>query len=401
MASGELRVLVTTADVPWPPHTGKAIRSNHLCRVASSLGSCTTLVIGAPGHGPERTTASGGGLEFALMPVGHASMPVAVGTAVRRLWPSRVAMANWSWVGPELSGRPEFDLAIFGAVEHAAILGPAVRAAHVVVDMDDIESQKALAVLRAARRTAAPRAEAVRAAANLSLWRRMERQVLRSGATLLTASELDAGRLGLPDLARVHVVPNTYPDHGVLPLRPGSTTIGLVGNFDYPPNADSAAFAVMDILPRIRATIPDARLRIIGRGSDRLPETLRAAPGVSCTGPVESVPAALDGCALSLCPVRFGGGTRIKIIEAFCLGVPAVSTTVGAEGLGAEAGADILVADTAEGLARACVSVMDDPALGATLAENGRRRYDSSFSPSVVRGELRAALLSALESRLP
>ena len=111
-------------------------------------------------------------------------------------------------------------------------------------------------------------------------------------------------------------------------------------------NADAVRWFAEAILPIIRRGRPDARLRVTGRSDTLAPDDpLRHAPGVTLTGFLDDVRPAVRGAAVCVVPLRQGGGTRLKILEAMALGVPVVSTARGAEGLGAEDGRDILIAD--------------------------------------------------------
>jgi glycosyltransferase involved in cell wall biosynthesis len=86
----------------------------------------------------------------------------------------------------------------------------------------------------------------------------------------------------------------------------------------------------------------------------------------------------------SLAPILAGGGTRIKIVEAFSYGLPVVSTTLGAEGLHVIPGVHAEIADTADAFAEACVRLMEHPAVRARLAEAGQALYSARFSPAVI-----------------
>jgi glycosyltransferase involved in cell wall biosynthesis len=114
--------------------------------------------------------------------------------------------------------------------------------------------------------------------------------------------------------------------------------------------------------------MPDVRIRLVGVTTPALAE-LADPPAVTFAGQVEDIGAELAHADLVVVPIRFGSGTRVKVIEAFAHRVPVVSTTLGAEGLGAVDGEHLLIADGAEDLARACARLLGDDSLRARLVD--------------------------------
>jgi glycosyltransferase involved in cell wall biosynthesis len=147
----------------------------------------------------------------------------------------------------------------------------------------------------------------------------------------------------------------------------------------YEPNVDAVRFFVRQILPRIRKQSPRARFVVVGR--DPLPDIAALHDGdtITVTGTVDDVAPYLRRASVAVVPIRFGSGTRIKILEAFAHGTPVVSTTLGAEGLEVANERELLLADAPDAFAAACVRLAADGCLQASLAERGldlvRRRY--------------------------
>jgi glycosyltransferase involved in cell wall biosynthesis len=157
------------------------------------------------------------------------------------------------------------------------------------------------------------------------------------------------------------------------PRRPESGLIGFLGSMDWMPNIECVHHFVRDILPRILATRPDARLLVIGRDPAPSLQKLAAENGrVILTGTVDDVRPHLDRCEVLVVPLRSGGGTRIKIYEAMAQGVPVVSTTIGAEGLPMPDGEAILIADDPAGFARAVVELLQSPGLREQISKIAR-----------------------------
>ena len=198
---------------------------------------------------------------------------------------------------------------------------------------------------------------------------------------IVTMSAEDAERLRrwAPDV-RVSVSPCGVD---CAELRPGIAAEGpradlvFVGNFGHPPNVDAVDFLRRDVLPRLGRP---ARLRVVGRGS----EALVGSVDVEVTGAVDDLRAPVTTGGVFVAPVRFGTGMRGKILEALALGRPVVTTSVGAEGLGAVSGRHLLVADGATDFAAAVRRVLDDPALAEELGAGGRALVDARFDWSTI-----------------
>lgn len=139
-----------------------------------------------------------------------------------------------------------------------------------------------------------------------------------------------------------------------------------------------------EVVPLIRNQFPDVQLQLVGRGAPDALEELARLPGVNAVGEVESTAKCLQRSTLAVAPIRFGGGTRIKIIEAFASARPTVSTALGRHGLEGVDGRELLIADGAEEFAAACCRILQDPGLAASLGAAGRRTYEEFYEPEAV-----------------
>lgn len=148
----------------------------------------------------------------------------------------------------------------------------------------------------------------------------------------------------------------------------------FTGSMDWIPNQDAMRFCIEEILPRIRQTVPDATLTVVGRDP---PAALVAwaarQPGVIVTGTVDDVRPHMERSAVYLLPLRIGGGTRLKIFEAMAMGLPVVSTRVGAEGLPVTEGRDIVLADSPEDFAAAAVELLTNEGKARALGAGASR----------------------------
>lgn len=176
------------------------------------------------------------------------------------------------------------------------------------------------------------------------------------------------------DEARISVVPNAVDGAHLTRVRGpvDSDQIIYPGALTYGPNFDAVEWFLAEVLPLIHRVRPNTKLVVTGsvEGVDlgRLPK----AEHVQFPGYVADIKAVVASCAACIVPLRLGGGTRLKILEAMALGTPVVSTSKGAEGLDVTPGKDLLVADTPEAFARAVVDVLDSSGLAESLRASAR-----------------------------
>jgi glycosyltransferase involved in cell wall biosynthesis len=163
------------------------------------------------------------------------------------------------------------------------------------------------------------------------------------------------------------------PDPGVPEPAP---LITFIGAMDWEPNVDGVEYFCREIWPDIRAEVPEARFRIVGRNPDRRVQKW-ASDSVEVTGRVPSVVEHLRQTAVVVVPLRIGGGTRLKIYEAMATAKAVVSTTVGAEGLDVGQGRDIMLADDSKSFAHAVIMLLRDREL--------RRRYERAAAETAAR----------------
>ena len=159
------------------------------------------------------------------------------------------------------------------------------------------------------------------------------------------------------------------------------TTIGFLGSMDWMPNIEAVNWFVSEIFPAVGAATEEVRLLVIGR---RPPGSIQALAErdsrIEVTGTVDDVRPYLARCDLLVVPLLSGGGTRIKIMEALAAGLPVVSTTIGAEGLGLEHGSHLLIADSASEFAEAVNQLAADPKTRERLSAAGRALVLAEFS---------------------
>jgi glycosyltransferase involved in cell wall biosynthesis len=196
-----------------------------------------------------------------------------------------------------------------------------------------------------------------------------------AGATVVSTAEERLARQIAPPGLPVAVVPNGVDLAGCAGPwpPPAPDTLIYPGALSYDANHDAVAHFIGAILPRIRCERPEVRLRVTGRATEAQIASLPQADGIEFTGYLDDVRPAVAGAWAEVVPLRKGGGTRLKVIEALALGTPVIATRKGAEGLDLMPGRDLLVADAPEEFAAAALRVLGSPALRVELASAGRR----------------------------
>jgi len=201
--------------------------------------------------------------------------------------------------------------------------------------------------------------------------------------------------------ARIAVIPNGVDVETFAPANDSAVEgIVFVGGMSWFPNEDALVFFAQDILPLIRAA--DARVKVtwVGRALPREINTF-ARRGIRLTGHVDDIRGFVHGAACYVVPLRVGGGTRLKILDAWAMGKAIVSTSVGCEGLDAVDGQNILIRDDPTAFAAAVTTVLGNPALRASLERNARLTAEQKYSWEVIGVTMRRAYapLVAAESR--
>ncbi len=198
-------------------------------------------------------------------------------------------------------------------------------------------------------------------------------------ATVVSESERDLLRQIVLDYSAVALVPNGIDLAACAGVRAAREPDMLIftGAFTYDANHEAMVWFLNEVYPLVRRAAPEVRLVITG---DHAGKPLPSTEDVTLTGFVDDVRPLVAGAGAAVVPIRQGGGTRLKILEAMALGTPVVATTKGAEGLNVTDGGDILLADTPQAFAEAILRLRRDAALRQDLVNNAcrliRRQYD-------------------------
>ena len=275
--------------------------------------------------------------------------------------PAGLRLTEW------LNGR-YYDVAViehFWCSPFAGILRP--HASRLVLDLHNIESEwhERMASLERWPLSHAHRRFAAAA-------RRLERQWLSQFDTVMVTSEREHLQHGLESAV---VYPNTIP---AVPAPAGARRPQIVfsANLEYQPNISAVKWFGEEIWPQLQRRHPGIEWVLVGRRPEAIRHVLPSGR-VRTTGEVESAWPEIAASLVSVVPIRSGSGTRIKILEAWAAGTPVVSTSLGAEGLPAEA---LAIADTAEGFAAKVSSLLANEEERTKLAAAGRNAFNMGFT---------------------
>jgi len=156
--------------------------------------------------------------------------------------------------------------------------------------------------------------------------------------------------------------------------RPRDPVLVFTGVMGYFPNVDAVTYFAEDVLPRVRARVPNARFNIVGRDPSMAVRHLARRPGVAVTGAVPDVRPYLSGAALAVAPFRIARGVQNKVLEAMSAGLPVLGTRLAFQGIQATASDGVAMADSPEEMADAAVALLEDPARRLEMGR-GARRY--------------------------
>jgi len=200
--------------------------------------------------------------------------------------------------------------------------------------------------------------------------------------------------------AQFEIVPTIHPlqDRGAgFEERQG---LVFIGNFLHRPNTDAVHYFMREIYPLVHEQIPEIKLFIIG---DHAPPELQhyASDAVKLTGYVADVDSILHNCRAMIAPLRFGSGMKGKIGQALSYGLPVVTTSIGAEGMGLDTGREVMIADAAREFAAALIRLYQDATLWQKLSDNGYNHIARYFTPEVVTETIRQSITSLVSDPQP
>ncbi len=391
------KILILTPQFPYPPHQGTTIRNYNLIAGLARRHQVHLLAFGDP-------SASQG------TPVEDLCQSIQVVRPPRRSTSQRVKDLGFSRL-PDMAQRlpsPQFQAALAAALARKnpdVVEVEGIELARYLFQIADNRGDQKRPLLvfddhnaeyvlqqRAFETDVRQPGRWIGAAYSFVQWQRLrgyERRACRVADRVVAVSETDAEALRklVPELEPV-VVPNgvdmdfyTAPVPSLAALQaPGGSDLVFTAKMDFRPNVDAILWFTQEVLPLIRHGSPQTRLWVVGKDPHPRLAPLAEDPAVRLTGWVEDVRPYIAAAPVYVIPLRIGGGTRLKVLEAMAMGKAIVSTTLGCEGFDLVPGQELVVADAPAEFATAVLALLRDSETRIRLGRAARRyagsRYD-------------------------
>lgn len=394
MTSSRPRILYICSSWPHDQTHGGQLRALYVGRALKQVGDVTVVVVSqrADNEAARKKTAEEFDVACAIQP---------------QLAPNRGALQKLRWaldprflnVHGTVASEEDRERVLRLAQDHDLVWvmnarTPSIlqiwRWPHAHLDVDDLPST----YLKMVGRSARERLSRWKANVQCRLLHRREHRFHERFTTLSVCSDADRAYLGTKG---VHVIPNGFARPAVEPRRTPQTNpprLGFIGLYSYPPNLDGMRWFLQEVWPLVRRVVPDARLRLVGKDTDGPLKPTHE--GVDPLGWVADPTEEIATWSATVIPIRIGGGTRIKLADAFSRKCPVVSTTFGAHGYSVEHGRQLLLADTAGEFAAGCIELLRDQARARALADSAWSDFLASWTWEAIAPRIWTAAESCL-----
>jgi sugar transferase (PEP-CTERM/EpsH1 system associated) len=391
-----MRILFLTPQFPYPPHKGTTLRNYHLIAGLTALAARHEIDLLTFVESEDELRRPTPLLEFCrrmdgvVVPRRRLGRRLADTFLTRwpdmglRLWSPAFASKLATWLADG-----NYDIVQVEGIELARYVLPAHHSSpvtrHPLLVFDDHNCEYLLQQ-RTFETDIRISSRWIGAAYSFVQWRKLrafESAICRAADHVVAVSDADAAALQrlVPGLTPT-VVPNgidvaSYtPTPPTLPLHGGRAggvpDLVFSGTMDFRPNVDAALWFAQEALPLVRQEEPGARFVIVGQKPHRRLDVLRDRADVLLTGTVEDTRPYIAGATIYIVPLRMGGGTRFKILEAAAMSRAIVSTSLGCEGFPVENGRELVIADSPRQFADAVVALLRDPSRRAELGAAAR-----------------------------
>jgi glycosyltransferase involved in cell wall biosynthesis len=378
----------------WPDEAvfGGALRSSNILRALQQMGTVELLILddktSVADLKSERSTGHTVASTFEIKPRPNKSLI----ERLRWTFDPRSDYPNGCGVGQDalrsaLHRMEEFDLIWFFQLRCADAF-PNAAWRRSVLDIDNLPSMYERATLQAG----GGKRDRFLASRRLLSWRRRERLLGDRFEVLAVCSEEDRNYLRQIGIkVPIHVIPNGFeqPVGELVRIPVTPPRIGFIGLFEYFPNRQGIHWFVNECWPRIKAEVPNARLRLVGRDSDGPLKPL--GEDIDGLGWVANPSNEMSTWSALIVPLHIGAGTRIKIAHGFSQKCPIVSTSLGAYGYGAVDGRELYLADSAETFSKACIQAIRKPEIAAQMAERAWHLFIEKWTWEAIRPSVWAA----------
>jgi sugar transferase (PEP-CTERM/EpsH1 system associated) len=389
-----MRLLLLTPQLPYPPHQGTSLRNfNLIAQLAKRHRVCLLTFLE-----PDQSLDDAGPLLdmcewIDTVPVPRRSSTLRLRQMLTTRWPD-MAWRLWSpafhdRLAIRLAEAP-LDVVQIEAIELAPYMSAISRARResaeprpLIVYEDHnaewvLQKRACLTDLRIPGRWPA-------AAYSFVQWMRLKRyeaDVCRRADCVVAMSEADRDAiLAIAPQVPVTIVPNGVDlDEYTGYDGPGQPfDLVFTGKMDFRPNVDAMLWFRREVWPLIRQQRPEVKLAIVGQRPHSRLDPLREVAGITVTGWVPDVRSYIAGATVYVAPLRVGGGTRLKLLQAMAMEAAIVATSLGAEGFPVTHGRELLLADTPASFAQAILALLDDPEQRAQLGAAARRFVETTY----------------------
>ncbi len=397
------RVLMITPQSPYPPRQGAALRNYNLLVRVARHAAVDLVTFVDPGQPPPEQSPIGKLCQHVYAhPTPHRPLWQRVKTLFASLAPdlaTRLDNPDMYRLVATLAQQTAYDVILIEGLEVApyafAYLSHLKNAARPRL-VYDAHNAEYMLQMRAFVTDATSPLRWHAAFYSLVQWlklRHYERQLCQQVDHVVAVSEADKEnflRLGVE--TPITVVPNAvdmayydeYNANGPADIAMSPMSLVFTGKMDFRPNIDAVLWFLDEVWPRVRQAIPDAQFYIVGRSPHKRLFSRAETPGLFITGEVPDVRPYLKQAQVYVAPLRVGGGTRLKLLEAMAMRKAIVSTTVGAEGYPVEPGKHLFIADDAASFAEAIIILLEDPDLRAQLGEAAHAFVAANYDWDVV-----------------
>ncbi|MCD6194553.1 MAG: glycosyltransferase [Candidatus Aminicenantes bacterium] len=239
---------------------------------------------------------------------------------------------------------------------------------------------------------------------NLKRVRRLQARVIHKVDIILSVSKEDADftQASLADSSiEVWVAPNGVDTEKMYPAenQERRNKIIFCGSMDVMMNIEAVEWFTHNVFKKVREEVPDAEFWIVGRNPGPGVQKLSSVSGVYVTGSVPDVRPFYAEAKVAVAPLRLGGGTKLKVLEAMALGVPVVATPIGSQGIKAVPGKHLFVEESIENFAQKVVSLLQNEEIARKMAQEARRLVEEHYSWSGVWGQIALRLEQYKEAR--
>lgn len=378
------KILYVTTHMPCPPTKGARLRVLNIGRQLKKSSRVTLVYIGVEAT-PQSLDATKDEFDSLILMITKKKSPTTFARLINKF------KFHWPWYHTHKVSRSDrerffdlmkkHDLVWFHTLAAADAFGR-YRYDNSLVDMDDLAQIKYALKLK----TADNLREKIACRCLMYKWARWEKRVLDRFKIAAVCSRQDKETLG--SNSRICIIPNGYEMPAEKPtwkLR-NQMSLGFIGHLEYNPNKLGLKWFGEKIWPLITAKIPNARLRIVGK----IPQddTFLKFPHFEPTGFIEDTGPEFNSWSAMIVPLQYGGGTRLKILDAFSKMCPVVSTPVGAYGLEVKDNQHLLIQENPESFANACIQLIKNQSLAQQLAQNAWKLFEEKYNWNVIGQEI-------------